>query len=56
LANFLQIVGYGVSQNPENVKEQLYQFAGGVLDDFDGNPTVYNWVTNPDLNLLGIYE
>jgi len=49
LANFLQIVGYGVSQNPENVKEQLYQFAGGVLDDFDGNPTVYNWVTNPDL-------
>ena len=48
LANFLQIVGYGVSQNPENVKEQLYQFAGGVLDDFDGNPTVYNWVTNPD--------
>ena len=49
LANFLQIVGYGVSQNPENVKEQLYQFAGGVLDDFDGDPTVYNWVTNPDL-------
>jgi hypothetical protein len=48
LANFLQIVGYGVSQNPEIVKEQLYQFAGGVLDDFDGNPTVYNWVTNPD--------
>ena len=48
LANFLQIVGYGVSQNPENVKEQLYQFAGGVLDDFDGNPTVYNWVQNPD--------
>ena len=48
LANFLQIVGYGVSQNPQNVKEQLYQFAGGVLDDFDGNPTVYNWVTNPD--------
>ena len=49
LANFLQIVGYGVSQNPKDVKEQLYQFAGGVLDDFDGNPTVYNWVTNPDL-------
>ena len=49
LANFLQIVGYGVSQNPKSVKEQLYQFAGGVLDDFDGNPTVYNWVTNPDL-------
>mgnify|MGYP003640876373 CR=1 FL=1 len=48
LANFLQIVGYGVSQNPKNVKEQLYQFAGGVLDDFDGNPTVYNWVQNPD--------
>ena len=48
LANFLQIVGYGGSQNPKVVEEQLYQFAGGVLDDFDGNPTVYNWVQNPD--------
>ena len=48
LANFLQIVGYGGSQNPEVVEAQLYQFAGGVLDDFDGNPKVYNWVQNPD--------
>jgi hypothetical protein len=48
LANFLQIVGYGGSQNPEVVKEQLYQFTSGILEDFDGNPTVFNWVQNPD--------
>ncbi len=48
LANFLQIVGYGGSQNPEVVKEQLYQFTSGILEDFDGNPTVFNWSQNPD--------
>ena len=48
LANFLQIVGYGGSQNPEVVKEQLYQFTSGILEDFDGNPIVFNWAQNPD--------